>query len=543
MDKTPADASAARQPVGLVAATGVAHLLSALGLVALLDVDALAGGTVMAAVVMIVAIVGTTTLVAFATTRRALGTGGPDRVARIVPPLFGLVPLLSGVPLAVLVAADLVPILQVVTVFAGTTAAGIALALTLEQVLTSLVARHTPASDARAATQAMPPSLGQKLARQAIGLIVGGGLIMLAHALLHGVDIQLWMRHGSTYVALLGTGVTLICVVFAAASAGLSPGRDVMALAARLDGIGWDEARASSRRLTSAVRVTSFDSVGQLFAELERLRDRLAKDVETYQHALDRTEEADRIKAEFLAAVSHELRTPLDSIMGMADALLETELTEAQREDIRLILAGGKQLRELIEDILDLSMIESGDLELRFAACSLVELAAELVELHQAQVHDRDVELKAEFADGVPPVTCDRRRIGQVVTNLLSNAIKFTESGSVTVRVRMTDRGVSITVEDTGIGIAEDELQGIFEEFQQAGTRKRKLRGTGLGLAIARRIVEAHGGSLTATSVVGEGSIFVLDLPADGEAAEREREREEAERERITARIARGGSR
>ncbi|MCB1940277.1 MAG: hypothetical protein KDE64_13900, partial [Rhodocyclaceae bacterium] len=171
---------------------------------------------------------------------------------------------------------------------------------------------------------------------------------------------------------------------------------------------------ARARPLASPVRVTSFDAVGELFANLERLRGRLAADVRTYQQALDRTRAADAAKREFLAAVSHELRTPLNSILGFAQVLLESDLTKDQADDVRLILAGGSQLKDLIEDILDLSMIESGQLELRFAPCSLAELVEELVDIHQAQVRERGVELGAEIIGEIPPVVCDRRRIGQV---------------------------------------------------------------------------------------------------------------------------------
>jgi signal transduction histidine kinase len=313
----------------------------------------------------------------------------------------------------------------------------------------------------------------------------------------------------------------MVLAVLADVSAGMSPGRDVVALTTRLDAIGWDDhpsssssGTGSSRPMADPVRVTSFDVVGELFRNLERLRARLAEDVGTYQRALDRTHAVDAAKREFLAAVSHELRTPLDSIHGLAQQLLASDLSEAQAEDIRLILAGGAQLRELIDDILDISMIESGELELRFGACDIVELVDGLVDIHQAQVRGA-VTLAAEHPRTIPPMICDRKRVGQVLTNLLSNAIKFTEAGrvSVTVSHASSRASVEIAVSDTGVGIAETELEAIFEEYEQVGARKRKLKGTGLGLAIARRIAEAHGGTLVADSKLGVGSTFTLRLP------------------------------
>jgi signal transduction histidine kinase len=182
-----------------------------------------------------------------------------------------------------------------------------------------------------------------------------------------------------------------------------------------------------------------------------------------------------------------------------------------------LILAGGRQLLELIQDILDLSMIESGELELRFDHTDLAGFVDELVELHQGQVRERGIELRSQTRGSIPPVLCDRRRVGQVLTNLLSNAIKFTEQGSVTVGVEHdAELGtVVISIADTGVGIDPEEIDAIFEEYRQVGQRKRKIRGTGLGLAIARRIAEAHGGTLDATSELGSGSTFFLRLPIE----------------------------
>ena len=309
-------------------------------------------------------------------------------------------------------------------------------------------------------------------------------------------------------------GVSLTLAAFAGVSVGRSPGRDVRSIARRLDALGYD----STAAINWPVAVTSADDLGRLFLELERLRRRLANEVQRYQDALDRTRHADTAKANFLAAVSHELRTPLNSIEGYAQLLLEgvpAPLTEAQAEDVRLIRAGARQLLGLINDILDISMIESGELSLSFGSHDLGALIREVVAIHQPLVRVDDKSLVADVPEDLPKVVCDRRRIGQVLNNLVSNAIKFTERGSITVRavLDVNDQSISMHVIDTGVGISSDELDTIFEEFRQVGELKRRVKGTGLGLAIARSIAEHHGGSLRASSEPNVGSTFTLTLP------------------------------
>jgi signal transduction histidine kinase len=533
----PPGAIPARRLLGAVGIAALAHLLCSWGLLTLIvgdqDWDNAGLG---AALVMVVSLTGAVALITAALARRA----GIDQAIRTAPAVFGLLPPIAsvviGLPwLGMTGSTGLeLALLRTVPLLATATAPGLVLALALEQTLSAVAARigevealarraagsQSPAPSRRARLE--PSALASRLARLIGTLALATCLLVLAYALVHTGSPESWLGHPRTWVAAIGTGSSVLLAVLAAASAGLSPGRDVQALARRLDAIGWDEAAPdgsthTGRPLASPVRVTSFDAVGELFASLEHLRSRLAQDVGTYQRALDRTHEADAAKREFLAAVSHELRTPLNSILGYAQLLLETNLSESQAEDIRLILAGGRQLQELIEDILDLSMIESGELELRFAPCAIDSLVEGIVDIHQAQVRERGVELRCDVGASLPELVCDRKRIGQVVTNLLSNAIKFTERGAVTVTLRLDERRarVSIAVSDTGVGIATDEIEAIFEEYRQVGARKKKIRGTGLGLAIARRIAEAHGGQLRAESQLDIGSTFTLYLPLE----------------------------
>src|SRR5690606_7917390 len=234
------------------------------------------------------------------------------------------------------------------------------------------------------------------------------------------------------------------------------------------------------------VVATSADEVGELFARLEDLRERLVDEMDLYEEALAKTRHADALKAEFLSAVSHELRTPLNAIGGFAQLLLEElpgTLTEAQAEDLRLVQAGARQLLGLINDILDLSMIESGELRLAYGPVDLAAVTHEVVRIHQPQVRGRPVRLSAEVEPELPNVVCDERRLRQILTNLVSNAVKFTERGTITVRAAYDGRhdGVVIRCIDTGIGIDAADLVQIFEEYRQAGSPKRRTRGTGLG--------------------------------------------------------------
>lgn len=530
----PPGAIPAQRLLGAVGVAALAHLLCSWGLLELIvDHQAWEGTGLGAAVLMVVSLTGVAALITAALARRA----GIDQAIRFAPAVFGLLPpigsVVIGLPWLLMTGSPglELALLRSVPLLATTTAPGLALALALEQTLSAMaarigereaLARRAAGSPATARRGRLEPSaLAGRLARLIGTLALATSLLMLAYAFVHTGSSEGWLGHSGTWLAIIGTASAVVLAVVAAASAGLSPGRDVQALARRLDAIGWEEtpegSSSAARPLASPVRVTSFDAVGELFASLEHLRSRLAQDVGTYQRALDRTHEADAAKREFLAAVSHELRTPLNSILGYAQLLLETNLTESQAEDVRLILAGGRQLQELIEDILDLSMIESGELELRFAPCAIDSLIEGIVDIHQAQVRERGVELRCDVEGQLPAVSCDRKRIGQVVTNLLSNAIKFTERGRVTVMLRLdAGRGrVSIAVADTGVGIATEELEAIFEEYRQVGARKKKIRGTGLGLAIARRIAEAHGGQLTAESQLDVGSTFTLHLPLE----------------------------
>jgi len=216
-----------------------------------------------------------------------------------------------------------------------------------------------------------------------------------------------------------------------------------------------------------------------------------------------------------LAALSHELRTPLNAILGFADVLLaevDGPLTEDARENLSVIRSSGDHLRALIDDILDLSALESGELRLSSRAIDVYPIAQEVV--REAGIAASAKGLTLELS-GKPAVAfADPRRVRQIIGNVVGNAIKFTSKGSVTVRVDPRDGGVSIAIADTGPGIAPKDHEAIFREYFQTGDARRQRVGTGLGLAISRRLVQMHRGFIDLRSQLGRGSLFTIVLPS-----------------------------
>lgn len=228
-------------------------------------------------------------------------------------------------------------------------------------------------------------------------------------------------------------------------------------------------------------------------------------------------EEANRLKSQFLANMSHELRTPLNSIINFAYLLTlgsEGPLNPGQEDLLNRIGDAGRHLLGLINDILDLAKIESGRLELFFEEVDLSEVIAGVMSTTVGLVRGKPIELRREVAADLPPVRADRTRVRQVLLNLLSNAAKFTEQGHIAVRAWADADWVTVAVEDTGIGIAAEDIPKAFAEFVQIdGNLTRQAGGTGLGLPISKRFVEMHGGKIWVESEVGKGSTFYFTLP------------------------------
>jgi signal transduction histidine kinase len=229
-------------------------------------------------------------------------------------------------------------------------------------------------------------------------------------------------------------------------------------------------------------------------------------------------EVANRHKSEFLANMSHELRTPLNAVIGFSEVLLERmfgEVNEKQAEYLQDILSSGRHLLSLINDILDLSKIEAGRMELELVTFDLPMAVANALTLVQERASRHGVTLDLSVEKALGPFVADERKFKQILLNLLSNAVKFTpEGGRISVKAMPADGSVEISVTDTGIGIAAEDQEAIFEEFRQVGTdHARKREGTGLGLTLTRKFVEMHGGKIWVKSEVGKGSTFTFTLP------------------------------
>lgn len=262
------------------------------------------------------------------------------------------------------------------------------------------------------------------------------------------------------------------------------------------------------------IRMT--DQVGVLTHAFNLLVDRFAAAQRAYQLDLNHAASLDRDRAAFLAALSHELRTPLNAILGFADVLLsevDGPLDPDTRENLEMVRASGSHLRGLIDDILELSAIESGQLRLSRTLVDARSVADDVVREATARVGDKPIEL---IVEGPTPTYAfvDERRLWQILSNLVGNAIKFTAQGEVRVTTALELGQVRITVSDTGPGIASKDLETIFDEFRQAGPAVARAKGTGLGLFIARRLVTMHGGTITVDSEVDRGSRFHIRLPA-----------------------------
>ncbi len=239
------------------------------------------------------------------------------------------------------------------------------------------------------------------------------------------------------------------------------------------------------------------------------------QDITDQRLAREQALTASRVKSQFLANTSHEIRTPLNGIIGMTQLALDTQLTAEQREYLEAANTSGQNLLAIVNDILDISKIESGKLELERIAFSLPKTIFEAVRAQAGRAHGKDLELIVDVGPTMPEqVLGDPVRVGQIVTNLVGNAVKFTERGEVSVTAAFSATEVQLSVRDTGIGIPADRIDSIFEAFTQAdGSTNRRFGGTGLGLTITLELVKAMGGHIEVESQPGEGSTFHVWLP------------------------------
>jgi len=269
-----------------------------------------------------------------------------------------------------------------------------------------------------------------------------------------------------------------------------------------------------------AVAIHQAELMQTLTQEKQTLEQRVIERTIGLRDALLAAEAASRIRSEFLATISHELLTPLTYVIGMSSTLLRWplgELSQRQRDYLQTIHDSGEHLLEMINDILDLSQIEAGKTALNISEFSLVNVAENAIESLRKKATSEQINLNLDLQ--IDPrrdrFTADAERVAQILSNLLTNAIKFTpESGNVTLRLWVEDDTAIFQVEDTGIGIREEQLPLLFEKFQQLDTPyRRRYEGTGLGLALTKQLVELHRGRIEVESTISIGSIFTVWIP------------------------------
>jgi PAS domain S-box-containing protein len=267
------------------------------------------------------------------------------------------------------------------------------------------------------------------------------------------------------------------------------------------------------------------EQIHRLHSDLQRhaeiLEQRVTERTAELAIARDRAESADRIKSAFLATMSHELRTPLNSIIGFTGIMLQElagPLNAEQKKQLSMVQASSRHLLALINDVLDISKIEAGQLELSFSSFEFSQSIEKMIKIVSPLAEKKGIRLELDMADGIETVITDQRRLEQIILNLLNNAIKFTEKGYVRIVCRSDNDHYLLSVSDTGIGMQPEELPSLFQPFHQIDTGlSRKHEGTGLGLSICKKLMDMMGGKIEVQSQWGQGSTFTVRLPRESQ--------------------------
>lgn len=367
-------------------------------------------------------------------------------------------------------------------------------------------------ADVAAGTEVLMPApdecrIGRRALPCAVRRLVDGSIVAAAVPVVAiAPSVVLGFSLAGLLVALTALGIGALI--------GGGTAHDLARVATTLDELG-----RSPRGLDRPVVALSHDEVGDLATALGKLRARLQPGLAEYQDALEKAQAADQSRSDFLTLVSAELRNPLDRILGGARTLLDPgaePLSNEQKEDVRIVLTSATHLVDLIDEVLDISAIATGQVSLKLGDVDVGQLVGDVAKAQRPLVQQKGVEIKIDIESPSPHARADERRLRQVVTNIISNAVKFTDKGSIEISARKEGDRVVIAVKDTGPGIAEEQLPKLFSEFVQLGSLKQRARGTGLGLAICKRLVEAHGGQVAAESTLGKGSIFRVLVPTRG---------------------------
>ena len=380
--------------------------------------------------------------------------------------------------------------------------------------------------------------------RQLAGLLLLASLLLVwAMSLwLYPGDVAVWFAllvvgEASTVFGPPGafaTSVLVSLIVVIAGSAGHVQAAVVVASSLLIwlnVGISWLAARPSTLSLewvwsSYADARQSRDQLRHHQGELNRVLKSLDLAYQRLEHlseelnrARQAAEEARRLKGEFAASISHELRTPLNLIIGFAEMMLMGPrsrviggLPDTFQGDVEAIYRNACHLSSLVDDILDLSQIDAHRMGLRREPVMLAGVVEEATTAISTMFRDKGLSLSAEIPDGLPVVLADRARVRQVLINLLNNAARFTNDGGVTIRARWDERDIVVSVADTGVGLAPEDLPTLFDEFRQVGPQASRHH-SGLGLTICKRFVELHGGSIWVESRLGEGTTFHFSLP------------------------------
>ncbi len=384
--------------------------------------------------------------------------------------------------------------------------------------LSSVAASHAYALTGGTAGGSLVARLGPLVAATAAYFLTNSGLVAGAVAVEKREPyLETWRQafgwSAATYFAGLTLAVVLVMVLEGIGPWALALGVPPCWLLAGFYRMYRERLEEQRRRLEEAVNLN---------AELERMvqarTQELAEANRRLQETNERLIEANRAKSEFLANVSHELRTPLNAIIGFSELLRDPQfglLGDRQTEFLMDIQDSGEHLLNLINDILDLSKIEAGRMEVHLQSVDVLQLLREAAAMLRHQAAKKGLELQLGGASQVGTAELDPGMFRQIVLNLLSNAVKFTgPGGRVDAVARAEGRDLVVEVADTGIGIAKDDQEKIFQEFYQAdGSYSRKYQGTGLGLALVRRMLAMHGGAVSLTSAPGQGSRFTCRFP------------------------------